>query len=192
MLTPYGGRHDADAAAAAHGQGMALSPCAERTLRLWKEDVVKDLCQRPRAGIRKRRQGQAGLPARFTACCLVAAHRPRVKRHARDVGRAETGRELSARRPDGIGPAMARLAVGGLIAPLEQMYEEILQMRGHCPLLARPHAVVVSNVTPSGKKSRSRTCVAVNGQVAGKTSPAIWACAFPRASGYSAAKTVLR
>src|SRR5712691_6260294 len=77
-----------------------LSPCTERTLRLWKEGVVKDLRQRPRAGIRKRRQGQAGLPTRFTACCLVAAHRPRVKRHARDVGRAETGRELSARRPD--------------------------------------------------------------------------------------------
>ena len=184
VIAYYGGRHHADVAAAAH-TARAWRSALARSARYGsgKKAWSRSCASVYRAGIRKRRQGQAGLPARFTACCLVAAHRPRVKRHTRDVGRAETGRELSARRPDGIGPAMARLAAGGLITPFEQMHEEIFQMRGQCPLLACPHAVVVSNVAPSGKKSRSWTCVAVNGQVAREDVPRHLGLCFPPCYG---------
>jgi len=145
--------------------------------------MVEHLSQRP--GTRRRKDGerQTGLPAGFATGSAVAPHHAVVELGAVGIGVGQACGELGPCLPDGIGPAVSGLASRGLVAPLEEMHEEILQVRGQRPSVSCPHRVVDSKVAPSGKKSRSRTCAAVNGHASGKTYPGACSCALPRAEG---------
>ena len=79
-------------------------------LFLRPEVVSKDLVDRPRAGRGEGHQGQTSLAAGFAAGGSVPPHSAVVELWAVGVGISQASGELGPCLPDGIGPAMSRLA----------------------------------------------------------------------------------